>query len=169
MTGSRDEKSPIRTDAGRRTLAYHPAVSPPHPPVRALLSARVREFLQARRYAVLATINPDGSPHTAVIWYLVDDDGIVINSAVGRRWPSNLLRDPRASIAVEGGLDWVSLRGSVEPITDQAQAQADIAAMARKYDTPEDAERTIRNQFTRQERISFRLRPAAVHEEFGEG
>jgi PPOX class probable F420-dependent enzyme len=127
----------------------------------------VRSFLEAPRYAVLATINPDGSPHTAVVWYLIDDDGIVVNSAEGRRWPSNLRRDPRVSFAVEDGLDWVSLRGEVEVVDNQAQAQADIAAMAYKYDSREDAERSITNQFTREQRVSFRLRSAAVHEEFG--
>ena len=127
----------------------------------------MRSFLEAPRYAVLATINPNGSPHTAVVWYLIDDDGIVVNSAEGRRWPSNLRRDPRVSFAVEDGLDWVSLRGEVEVVDNQAQAQADIAAMAYKYDSREDAERSITNQFTRQQRVSFRLRPSAVHVEFG--
>ena len=127
----------------------------------------MRSFLEAPRYAVLATINPNGSPHTAVVWYLIDDDGIVVNSAEGRRWPSNLRRDPRVSFAVEDGLDWVSLRGEVEVVDNQAQAQADIAAMAYKYDSREDADRSISNQFTRERRVSFRLRPAAVHAELG--
>ncbi len=116
---------------------------------------------------MLSTINPNGSPHTALVWYLIDDDGIVINSAEGRRWPSNLRRDPRISIAVHDGHDWVSVRGAVEVVEDQAQSQADIAAMAFKYDSREDAERSITNQFTRERRVSFRLRPSAVHVEFG--
>lgn len=137
------------------------------PAAGASLPAHVRAFLEEPRFAVLATINPNGSPHTALVWYLIDDDGIVINSAEGRRWPSNLRRDPRISIAVHDGHDWVSIRGVVEVIEDQAQSQADIAAMAYRYDSREDAERSITNQFTRQQRVSFRLRPSAVHVEFG--
>ena len=54
-----------------------------------------------------------------------------------------------------------------EIVEDQAQSQADIAAMARKYDDPAMAEEEIRTQFQRQRRVSFRLRPAAIHSELG--
>jgi PPOX class probable F420-dependent enzyme len=126
----------------------------------------VRRFLDRHAFGVVATINPDGSPHTAVVWYLFEDNVVVINSAEGRRWPSNLRRDPRMSFAVEDGLDWVSLRGTVGIVEDQAQSQADIAAMARKYDTPAVADEEIR-RFQGQRRVSFRLRPIAIHAEIG--
>src|SRR4051812_37931974 len=156
----------IAPKSPERPLAYHRAVRPDQSRGDATLSPRARQFLETPRYAVLATINPDGSPHTAVVWYLFQDDTLVINSAVGRRWPENLRRDPRISVAIEDGLDWLSLRGTVEIVEDQPRAQADIAAMAYRYDTADDAERSISNQFTRERRVSFRLRPAAVHEEF---
>jgi PPOX class probable F420-dependent enzyme len=135
--------------------------------VTSALSQPVRRFLERRRFAVIATVNPDGSPQQAVVWYLVGNDGntVIINSAEGRRWPSNLRRDPRISLAVEDGLEWVSLNGTVEIVEDQARSQADIAAMARLNDPPEIAERTIRNQFERQQRVSFRLRPDRIHAE----
>ena len=128
----------------------------------------VRTFLDALRFATIATIDPDGMPRQAVIWYTLDGDELVINSRVGRRWPSNLLRDPRISIAVADGADgyrWVGLTGTAEPVTDQAIAQGDIAGMARRYhaNEPAKAERLIANRFTQQERISFRFRPEAVH------
>ena len=64
-----------------------------------------REMLERQGvFATLATVSADGSPHQAVIWYLVRGDTIVINSAVGRIWPTNLLRDPRCSLAIE---DWL--------------------------------------------------------------
>ncbi len=57
------------------------------------------------------------------------------------------------------GYRWVGLTGVAEPVTDQPTAQADIAAMARRYhaDEPDKAERLIRDRFERQERISFRV------------
>ena len=135
------------------------------------LSQPVRRFLEGRRFAVIATVNDDGSPQQAVVWYLVGDDGntVIINSAEGRRWPTNLRRDQRISLAVEDGLEWVSLNGTVEIVDDQAQSQADIAAMARLNDPPEVAERSIRNQFERQRRVSFRLRPTRIHAELAGG
>ena len=137
------------------------------PGVTHALTQSVRRFLEERRFAVIATVNEDGSPQQAVVWYLVGDGGdtVIINSAEGRRWPTNLRRDQRISLAVADGLDWVSLNGTVEIVEDQAQSQADIAAMARLNDPPEVAERSIRNQFERQRRVSFRLRPDRIHAE----
>lgn len=107
-------------------------------------------------FGTLATISADGSPFQAVIWYLVRDDTLIINSMVGRVWPSNLLRDPRLSLVVEDGYDWVGVRGRAEAVTDQLAAQADIAEMARRYhaDDPAAAKRMIA-AFEAQERISF--------------
>lgn len=118
---------------------------------------------------MIATIDPDGSPRQAVLWYRLDDDEIVLNSAVGRRWPANLQRDPRISISVtdaDDGYRWVGLTGTAHVITNQATAQADIAEMARRYHAhePDEAERLIRDGFERQERISFRVTPLAVHD-----
>lgn len=126
------------------------------------LPANLTNFLASPRYATIATINADGSPHQAVVWYLLRDDHLVLNSKVGRRWPSNLLRDPRLSLTVEDGLDYVSLAGTVEALTDQSQAQADIAEMARRYDPPDAAERAIA-EFRRQQRISFHFHPQTTH------
>jgi PPOX class probable F420-dependent enzyme len=133
------------------------------------LSERVRAFLDANRFATIATTDPDGSPRQAVIWYRLDGEEIVLNSLVGRRWPSNLERDPRISVAVgdqADGYRWVGLTGRVTIVHDQATAQADIAEMARRYhaDEPEEAERLIRDRFERQPRVSFRVSIDAVHD-----
>ena len=64
------------------------------------------------------------------------------------------------------GYRWVGIIGTIHWFTtDQATAQADIAAMARRYpnEGAGDVERTI-DRFERQERITFRIRPTAVHD-----
>ena len=63
-----------------------------------ILSTRVREFVAATRFTSIATLDPDGAPRQAVVWYRLDGDEIVLNSAVGRRWPANLIRDARISL-----------------------------------------------------------------------
>ena len=144
---------------------YHQAVSASDVAERLpSLTPEARAFLAATRFAVVGTVNPDGGPHSAVVWYRLDDDEVVINSAVGRRWPANLVRDPRVDLTVADGYRFVQLRGRVSIVDDQPTAQADIAEMARRYhaDEPEDAEALIRNRFTRQRRISFRLRPSRI-------
>jgi PPOX class probable F420-dependent enzyme len=135
----------------------------PDDPVDAFLAA-------PRRFAVLATLDPDGTPRQAVIWYRLDPDGrITVNSAEGRRWPANLRRDPRCSLSVLDGPDgyrFVALVGRVvEVIDDQEVAQADIAAFARHYHVkdPAKAERLIAD-FRAQLRVSFRIEITSAHD-----
>ncbi len=134
------------------------------PTDRPTLPQEVRDFLAADRFAVVGTVGADGTPHQAVAWYTLQGDDIVLNSADGRRWPADLRRDQRVSVMVADGYRWVSLGGRVEIDEDQERAQADIAAMARRYhaDDPAAAEDLIENRFRRQHRISFRLRPESV-------
>lgn len=134
-----------------------------------VLAPRVREFLAATRFTSIATVDPDGGPRQAVVWYRLDGDEIVLNSAVGRRWPANLLRDERISLTIidaDDGYRWVGLTGMVTALRDQEIAQADIAEMARRYhaNDPAKAERLIADRFERQERISFRVRIDGVHD-----
>jgi PPOX class probable F420-dependent enzyme len=128
------------------------------------LSPEARAFLDAPRFAVISTIDPDGAPHQAVVWYGLHGDEIVINSAEGREWPANLRRDPRVSLIVPDGYRYVQVLGSVSIVDDQVVAQADIAEMARRYhaDRPDHAEELIRDRFTRQQRVSFRFPPSRI-------
>lgn len=126
----------------------------------------LRDFLEAPHYATLATAGPDGEPHQAVVWYRLDpDDRILVNSNRGRRWPTELLADPRCSLAVTDTADpwhWVGVQGVVEEVIDDvATAQEDIVALAVRYrdDTPETVAR-----FRSQPRISFRVRIVGLHD-----
>ncbi len=131
---------------------------------RPALTPEVRDFLAAERFAVVGTVGTDGTPHQAVAWYALQDDVLLLNSAEGRRWPADLRRDPRVSVMISDGYRWVSFGGRVEIDEDQERAQADIAAMARRYhaDDPEQAEALIEDRFRLQHRITFRLRPETV-------
>ena len=50
--------------------------------------------------AVLATINPDGSPQTSVVWVGRDGDELIISTTASLQKAKNLRRDPRASVLV---------------------------------------------------------------------
>ena len=132
------------------------------------LPTHVRRFLEQPRYAAIATTDPDGAPRQAVIWFLLDGESVVINSLEGRRWPSNLRRDPRISVAITDAAteSWVGITGSVEIVDDQEQAQADIAAMARRYHAanPAHADELIELRFKPQQRVSFRIIPDGIHD-----
>jgi len=151
------------------TRATSTAPTTPTTPSGASLPEHVRTFLDANRFVSLATVDPDGSPRQAVTWYRLAGNDIVVNSKAGRRWPSNLERDPRVSLAVgdqADGYRWVGLTGRATFVDDQPTAQADIAEMARRYhaDDPAKAERLVHDQFERQRRVSFRIVIDAVHD-----
>jgi PPOX class probable F420-dependent enzyme len=113
----------------------------------------IRAFLAAPRIATISTLNPDGSPHQAVVWYALDGDGLLVNSRRGRRWPRNLVDDGRISVAVyeaERPHHWVGVKGRAELLHEGDEATADIQLLARRYG--EDPE-----QYARQDRVSFRI------------
>ena len=41
--------------------------------------AELDEFLIRPNPAVIGTLRPDGSPHTAATWYIWDDDRVLVN------------------------------------------------------------------------------------------
>ena len=79
----------------------------------------------------------------------------------GSRWPDNLLRDPRMSLTVEHGYDYVSMRGEAESLHEGDAAVDDILALAARYETGEEYERRARG-FRPQARISFLFRPRTL-------
>ena len=139
-------------DAERPTLAF---------------TAAQRAFLDGRHFGALATIDPDGGPRQAVIWYgLEADDRILLNSRSGRRWPANLERDGRVALAItaaDDGYRWLGLTGRVESIDDDVErARDDIVALAHRYhDVP--TPRSIA-AFRSQPRVSFRIAVDGIYD-----
>jgi PPOX class probable F420-dependent enzyme len=130
------------------------------------LTDPVRAFLAEPNYATLATIAEDGTPHQAVIWYRLDaDERILINSRSPRRWPSELGRDPRCSLAVIDRADsmrWVGLQAVLDSVVEEIEAaREDIVALAVRYGDDDPATFA---RFRSQPRISFRLRIVGVHD-----
>jgi PPOX class probable F420-dependent enzyme len=114
----------------------------------------LRTFLDRPLFASIATVNADGGPHLAFIWYQVDGDRILINSRVERHWPRNLERDGRISFGVrdpDNPTHWVGVQGGAERLRDGEAAVADIMEMCRRYDDG-DPER-----FRGQNRVTFAL------------
>ncbi len=84
-------------------------------------NAATLELLDGPNYAVLATINPDGSPHSSAMWVGRDGDDLVFSTVEGRVKHRNMLRDPRVSVSVLDSADpenYVELRGRVTMTPD---------------------------------------------------
>ncbi|HEX5589042.1 MAG TPA: pyridoxamine 5'-phosphate oxidase family protein [Candidatus Limnocylindrales bacterium] len=131
---------------------------------------RVRAFLEQPHVAAIATASSDGEPHQAATWYRLEPDGrILLNSRWPRRWPTELSRDGRCSLAVidaRDGYRWVGLNGVVESrVDDLERAREDICELAVRYgdDDPETLA-----MFRNQPRVSFRLRITRIHDHLGD-
>ena len=59
----------------------------------------------------MATVSGSGAPHNSALWFVWDGAGLWLNSIVkSQRW-TDLERDPRVSVLVDGGEDYFELRG----------------------------------------------------------
>jgi PPOX class probable F420-dependent enzyme len=129
------------------------------------LTPDARAFLSEIRFAALATINKDGTPQQSTMWYELDGDTVLMNTAAGRVKYHNLMRDPRASICVVDGYRWVTISGQVELNDNQTIAQADIKRLAIRYDGPEEGEKQAQESFSKQRRVTIRLKIDRVVED----
>src|SRR5579859_3536525 len=121
------------------------------------LSPAARAFLSEERFAVLATINANGTPQQTVMWYELRGDTVVMNTTTTRVKGRNLARDRRLSICVADGYRFVTVAGEARLVEDQATAQEDIHQLAIRYDGEEDAARQMADHFSQQQRVSIYL------------
>ena len=102
--------------------------APPLPP-------EIVEFLEKPNPAVVATIRPDGSPHSVATWYDLVDGLVLLNMAATRARLGHIRRDPRVSLTVLDVDDWythVTLRGVIERLEDDPEL-TDIDRLAQRY------------------------------------
>jgi PPOX class probable F420-dependent enzyme len=94
----------------------------------------VRDLIEGRNFAHVATVNPDGSPHVTPVWVDIDDDTVIFTTADGRTWPENLRRDPRVAISIhdqENPYSSARIRGTTRMEPDTGNAHSNLAA--KKY------------------------------------
>ena len=100
------------------------------------LSDSMREFLNGRHYATLATLNEDGSIHLTPVWYLFEDERLFLETAASDRKVRNILARPQASVVVDsrkqGSERWVSASGTAEVIRGERSKEIN-AKILRRY------------------------------------
>ncbi|MET9957325.1 PPOX class F420-dependent oxidoreductase [Streptomyces sp. NPDC006339] len=126
------------------------------------LKDSVRALLDDVNPAVLATIQPDGSPQTSVVWVGRDGDDILISSQDGRRKIRNIQADPRVSLTVHDRRDpllYAEIRGSATVTEDRGRALA--VALAESYEG-EGAGREYLELPPEKVRVVVRITPSKV-------
>lgn len=105
------------------------------------LSTETVRLLDGRNYAVLATVNADGSPQTSAMWVGRDGADLLMSTVEGRVKHRNLVRDPRVSVTVIDSADpenYVELRGTVT-MTQDIGRRVDTD-LSWKYDSKDPGE-----------------------------
>lgn len=127
------------------------------------LSAEQRAFLDERHFAVVATLNPDGSPQLTTVWYVREGDELLFNTAAGRIKERNLRRDPRIACTVlsADGYRFLTIKGIAR--LDEASGQEVIRRLAIRYDGEAQAEESMRETFGKQARVTIHLPLANVY------
>lgn len=103
----------------------------PKPP----LPPELDSFLAKPNPSVIATLEPDGAPHSAPTWYIWEDGRVQVNMAASRKRLDHLRRDPRVSLTVLDADDWyrhVTLRGRVVSMDDDTDLEG-IDRLSRQY------------------------------------
>lgn len=88
------------------------------------------------RTGKLATVRADGRPHVTPIWFVVDGDDLVFNTATSSVKGRNLQRDPRATIAVDDQTppySHVILEGTVRLSTDLTEVRRWATTIGARY------------------------------------
>jgi PPOX class probable F420-dependent enzyme len=102
--------------------------APPLPP-------QIDELLRRANPAVVATVRPDGSPHSVATWYLWDGQRILLNMDESRARLGFLRNEPRVSLTVLDAESWysqVNLDGRVAELIDDERLE-DIDRLALHY------------------------------------
>lgn len=116
-----------------------------------------RAFLEQPHYALLATVNPDGSPQQTLIWYLLEGDEIRFGIGAGSLKDRNMRRQPAVSLAIaaNGGYLTVAGTATVEPVDPDLRYRLAVRyrgeASAKEWvkQNPETPRASVRLKITR--------------------
>ena len=99
--------------------------------------AEYREFLAAgTRTLKLATVGPDGQPHVAPVWFVLDGETVVFTTGASTVKGKNLLRDPRVAMSVDDETPpyaFVLITGTAEAIHGAPDLREWATRIAARY------------------------------------
>ena len=114
-----------------------------------MLNPDVRRHLEGTPVAHLATVLPDGSPHTVPLWVDTRGDQVVFLTGPSSRKARNLRRDPRVALsltAADNPFEPIVIRGRVVEWLEGDEAWEIADRIAAKYiggPYPRDEERVV--------------------------
>ena len=107
---------------------------------RGPVPAEVSAFLAEPNLAIIATLRPDGAPHTATTWFAWDGERILLSMDESRLRLRFIRNDPRVSLTIpdsgftvpQAAHRMVSVNGRVVELRDDPEL-ADFDVLALRY------------------------------------
>jgi PPOX class probable F420-dependent enzyme len=95
------------------------------------------DLLEKPTFAHLATIRPDGSPQSSVMWFAWDGERIRMTHTKTRQKFRNLADDPRLALSIADPADpyrFLEVRGTLESIEDDDAEASFYRSLQERYD-----------------------------------
>jgi PPOX class probable F420-dependent enzyme len=95
------------------------------------------DLLDKPTFAHLATIRPDGSPQSSVMWFAWDGDRIRMTHTKTRQKFRNLENEPRVALSIADPADsyrFLEVRGVIESVEDDDAEASFYQSLQRRYD-----------------------------------
>ena len=116
---------------------------------------------ETKAFVYLATTMSDGTPQVTPVWFNVEGETILINSAKGRLKDKNMRARPSVALCIadpKNPYRYLEIRGKVvEIITDGAEQHIDTLNM-KYHGTP-----TYAYHDPKQLRVIYKIQPEKVH------
>lgn len=127
MTG---KAGPLATDH------HHKSTSNSHQEMTTMLDPQVRDVLDGTSIAHLATVLPDGAPHSVPVWVGTHGGRVVVLTGPHSRKARNLRRDPRVALSLtpaDNPFQPIVIRGRVIEWLEGDAAWTIVDEVATKY------------------------------------
>jgi PPOX class probable F420-dependent enzyme len=126
-----------------------------------LSDPQIKGLFERKNFAFLSSLMKDGSPHVTPTWVDIEDDKILINTALGRIKQENISRDPRIALSIidqDNQYEMVTVRGKVtEQITGDV-AEKHIDKLAGKYINMDKYPRRSKDE----QRVILKIKPEKI-------
>jgi PPOX class probable F420-dependent enzyme len=96
------------------------------------------DLLEKPTFAHLATVRPDGSPQSSVMWFDWDGEVIRMTHTKKRQKFRNLANEPRVALSIADPADGyrvLEVRGTVESIEDDDDQASFYQSLQKRYGT----------------------------------
>jgi PPOX class probable F420-dependent enzyme len=117
--------------------------------MRTMINEDVRRVLDTTVIAHLATLLPDGAPHSVPVWVAAEGERIAIITGPGYRKTRNMQRDPRVALSmtpIDNPFEPIAIRGKVVEWVEGDAAWEIVDRISTAYvgaPYPRDEERLI--------------------------